>query len=189
MSSNHCQVLEETELMSGARNGKKSVIVTSKMGTVSAAQTQNRLVMSRSSGFFSSAALTVRGSRAMPQIGHGPGSSRTICGCMGQVYSIFVAGSAARTGSSAIPHLGQSPGPCCRTSGSMGQVCSFAEGLRTAEPDGGAIFAGGCAAPSGTAGAMWIGLADIGEIPMSVFGIRYLAGSALNFSLQPEQQK
>ena len=34
----------------------------------------------------------VRGSSAMPQIGHEPGSERTISGCIGQVYSIRVAG-------------------------------------------------------------------------------------------------
>jgi hypothetical protein len=32
-------------------------------------------------------AVTVRGSSAMPQIGQLPGPARTICGCMGQVYS------------------------------------------------------------------------------------------------------
>ena len=65
----------------------------------------------------------VRGSRAMPQIGQLPGASRTISGCIGHVYSIFVAG-AAETGSKAMPHFGQLPGPCWRTSGCIGHVYS-----------------------------------------------------------------
>ena len=56
--------------------GTRSAIATSRTGTVSAAQTQNRRVISTSSGFFSSATVTVRGSRAMPQMGQDPGSSR-----------------------------------------------------------------------------------------------------------------
>ena len=36
-------------------------------------------------------ASTVRGSSAMPQIGQAPGASRTISGCIGQVYSTRVA--------------------------------------------------------------------------------------------------
>ncbi len=43
--------------------------------------------MSVSSGFSPSVAETVRGSSAMPQIGHDPGRSRTISGCIGQVHS------------------------------------------------------------------------------------------------------
>src|ERR1019366_103434 len=90
-------------------------------GAVSARLIQNRRVMSRSSGL-SSATVTVRGSSAMPQIGQLPGSARTISGCIGQVYSRLVAGSAGDSGSSAIPHLGQGPGPTCRTSGHIGQT-------------------------------------------------------------------
>ncbi len=54
-------------------------------GAVSARLTQKRRAMSRNSGFSSVAAVTVRGSRAMPQMGHEPGAGRTISGCMGQV--------------------------------------------------------------------------------------------------------
>src|ERR1700674_3164355 len=90
-------------------------------GAVSPRLIQNRRVMSRSSGL-SSSAVTVRGSSAMPQIGQFPGSARTICGCIGQVYSRLVAGRAGDSGSSAIPHLGQGPGPICRTSGHIGQT-------------------------------------------------------------------
>ena len=53
----------------------------------------------------------------MPQIGHEPGSARTISGCIGQVYSVRVAGAAGTSGSSAMPHLGQAPGWSWRTSG------------------------------------------------------------------------
>ena len=97
------------------------VIAIANRGAVRAKLIQNRRVMSRSSGL-SSSTVTVRGSRAMPQIGQLPGSARTISGCMGQVYSVLLAGSAGDSGSSAIPHLGQGPGPICRTSGHMGQT-------------------------------------------------------------------
>ena len=88
-------------------------------GTVKATPTEKRRVMSPNSGF-SSRAPTVRGSSAMPQIGHAPGSARTISGCIGQVYS----GVKARgmSGSSAMPQDGQAPGLVSRTSGHMGQT-------------------------------------------------------------------
>ena len=100
-------------------------------GTVSTALTQKRRVMSSSSGLSSSSRLTVIGSRCMPHFGHEPGSSRTISGCIGQVYWVLVA-SEGVSGSSAMPHLGQAPGSGWRTSGCMGQVyiadllCGFA---------------------------------------------------------------
>ena len=52
----------------------------------SAAATQNRRVMSTSSGLGPVSSVMSVGSRAMPQIGQAPGPSRTISGCMGQVY-------------------------------------------------------------------------------------------------------
>ncbi len=55
-------------------------------GAVSTKLIQNRRVMSRSSGSSSSSAVTVSGSRAMPQIGQLPGRSLMTCGCIGQVY-------------------------------------------------------------------------------------------------------
>src|SRR5450759_619190 len=67
-----------------------SAIVTTKTGAARAAAIRNRLVMSTSSGLGVSNVLTVRGSSAMPQMGHDPGPSRTICGCIGQVYSTFI---------------------------------------------------------------------------------------------------
>src|SRR6266851_1814493 len=132
MNSNHCQNLGDADRVSGEIDGARSDMATNRIGIVSAVHTQNRRVMFTSSGFFSSSATTVLGSRAIPQIGHEPGLSRTICGCMGHVYSVFVVGAAARTGSRAMPHFGQSPGPCWRTSGSIGQVYSFEATLRTA---------------------------------------------------------
>ncbi len=90
-------------------------------GAVRTTLTQKRRVMSRSSGFSSTAAVTVRGSSAIPQIGHDPGPGRTICGCIGQVYSVRADGSGV-SGSSAIPHFGHGPGFDSRTSGHIGQT-------------------------------------------------------------------
>lgn len=90
-------------------------------GAVSARLIQNRRLMSRSSGFSSEDAATVRGSSAMPQMGHEPGSGRTISGCMGQVYSARLE-DAGTSGSSAIPQEGQAPGFFSRTSEHMGQT-------------------------------------------------------------------
>jgi hypothetical protein len=72
-------------------------------------------------GISSSSAVTVRGSSAMPQMGHEPGSERTISGCMGQVYSVRV-GATGTSGSSAMPQEGQGPGLLAWTSGHMGQT-------------------------------------------------------------------
>ena len=90
-------------------------------GAVSTTPTQNRRVMSRSSGFSCSTAVTVRGSRAMPQIGHEPGWLRTISGCMGQVYSVRDAWRGL-SGSKAMPQEGQAPGFASRTSGHIGHT-------------------------------------------------------------------
>src|ERR1700682_4163186 len=91
-------------------------------GTVRVTQTQNRRVMLISSGFFSSTAVAVRGSSAIPQIGQELGLGRTIWGCMGQTYSVVTARGAGTSGSKAMPHLGQAPGAERRISGSIGQV-------------------------------------------------------------------
>src|SRR4051812_47675374 len=68
-------------------SGRRSSIAMATRGIVSAVLTQNRLVMSTSSGFGDSAFVTVRGSSAIPQIGQLPGPFLTIWGCMGHVYS------------------------------------------------------------------------------------------------------
>src|SRR6266700_2574333 len=73
IKSTHCQALGEANRMSGDNAGKKSDMATSRIGIVRAVHTQNRRVMFTSSGFFSSSATTVLGSRAIPQIGHEPG--------------------------------------------------------------------------------------------------------------------
>src|ERR1700730_8720933 len=78
INSNHCHVLGEANRMSGDMAEKKSDMATSRIGIVSAVEIQNRLVIFTSSGFLSSSAVTVLGSRAIPQIGHEPGLSRTI---------------------------------------------------------------------------------------------------------------
>ena len=90
-------------------------------GAVRTTLTQKRRVMSRSSGLSSATAVTARGSRAMPQMGHDPGSGRTTSGCMGHVYSMRVAATGI-SGSNAIPHDGHGPGLLSRTSGHIGQT-------------------------------------------------------------------
>ncbi len=67
--------------------GTTSETMMASRGRVSTAPTHRRRVMLASSGL-AALAVTVRGSSAMPQIGQAPGRSRTICGCMGQVYSM-----------------------------------------------------------------------------------------------------
>src|SRR5271167_3122218 len=91
-------------------------------GSASAVLIQKRRDTSASSGDASSSALTTRGSNVIPQIGQLPGSERTICGCIGQTYSVFETGWIGATDSSAIPHFGHDPGWSCRISGCIGQV-------------------------------------------------------------------
>src|SRR5277367_1148174 len=67
--------------------GNIATIAMASSGAVRARLIQKRWVISRSSGFSSSVAEIVRGSSAMPQMGHDPGLGRTISGCIGQVYS------------------------------------------------------------------------------------------------------
>src|SRR4051794_8186845 len=57
-------------------------------GTVSAALTQNRRLMSASSGLLSAAAVGAIGSSAIPQMGQPPGCSRRTSGCIGQVHPV-----------------------------------------------------------------------------------------------------
>ncbi len=106
--------------------GSMSAIAMPSSGTVRIALTQNRRVMSRSSGFSSWVAVTVRGSSAIPQMGQLPGWSRTISGCMGQVYSVLVSATGV-SGSSAIPQLGHGPGFSWCTSGHIGHTYAEAE--------------------------------------------------------------
>ena len=64
-----------------------SAMAISSSGKVNAQLTQNRRVISCNSSLGSSSAENVRGSSAMPQMGHAPGARVTISGCMGHVYS------------------------------------------------------------------------------------------------------
>ncbi|GBF31786.1 hypothetical protein MnTg04_01753 [bacterium MnTg04] len=99
--------------------GSKSPMAMKKTGIVNDTLTQNRRVISISSRLSSSSSVTTTGSSDMPQSGQSPGLSRTISGCMGQVYCR--AGAATKTRSSAIPHLGQSPAWSDSTSECIGQ--------------------------------------------------------------------
>jgi hypothetical protein len=100
-----------------------SAIAMRKTGAPNTSASQKRRVMSTSSGFGASSSVTTRGSSAIPQIGQAPGWSRTISGCIGQVYSTFVSAvTSERSGSSAMPHFGQAPGCASRTSGSIGHT-------------------------------------------------------------------
>src|SRR5580692_6626176 len=164
INSIHCHALGEANCISAESPGNMSAMVTTRIGIVSATETQNLRVISTSSGFFSSSTLIVLGSSAIPQIGQDPGASRTISGCIGQVYSAFVVGSAATTGSSAIPHFGQAPGSCWRTCGSIGHVYSFEAALR-ATAGAGAIFTTGCKAPCAAPVVVCAGCPDTGAIP------------------------
>src|SRR5579862_5513094 len=103
--SSHVHVGAEATWASGLP-GRKSAIAARKTGRARAALIQNLRRMSRSSGFWISVAETVRGSSAMPQMGQEPGSGRTICGCIGQKYSVRADGGAGIAASSAMPHLG-----------------------------------------------------------------------------------
>ena len=79
--------------------GSISLIAISSSGSDRTTLTQNRRVMSTSSGFFPSSSVTMRGSSAIPQIGQEPGASRTISGCIGQVYVTMSVPRAVATGS------------------------------------------------------------------------------------------
>src|ERR1035437_4006948 len=151
----HAHTLAENRCCIGME-GRNAETMRASIGTARATLIHSRLVISVSSGLVSSA-VTCRGSSAIPQMGHEPGASRTISGCIGQVYSVpFVSGLTV-AGSSAMPHFGQLPGPVCFTSGCMGQVYSPC----------GSAFSGGCRADD-------TGLANA-----------YFSGAARNFAAQP----
>ena len=95
------QVRSEANPSSG-RPGMRSAMAMTKTGRLRTRLTQNRRVMSTSSGLGASSRITVVGSSAMPQSGQSPGSSRKISGCMGQVYRVSVACSAGAAGSTRL---------------------------------------------------------------------------------------
>ena len=74
----------------GLMLGKNSPSIDQRRGVVSTTLIQKRRVMSLSSAFSPSSADGESGSSAMPQIGHGPGASRRISGCIGQVHAVPV---------------------------------------------------------------------------------------------------
>ena len=99
-SANSIQPASASPIQS--RTGRRAIgpIVMISSGMDNAALTQNRLVKSVSSGLGPSSPVgTPIGSSAMPQIGQEPGLSRTISGCIGQVYCVPFGG-AGSTGRS-----------------------------------------------------------------------------------------
>src|ERR1035438_5423205 len=158
-NSIHAHVLAEKRCCIGME-GRNAETISASMGTARATLIHSRLVISASSGLVSSA-VTCRGSSAMPQMGHEPGASRTISGCIGQVNSVLLMGGLRVTGSSAMPHFGQLPGPICLISGCMGQVYSLCD----------SVVSGGCG------------------IGVTGFDCTYLSGAARNLAAQPWLQK
>src|SRR5205814_10366975 len=65
--------------------------------------------------------VTEPGSRCIPHVGQLPHPERTICGCLGQVYSTRLEATGI-SGSSAIPQRGPGPGFATSTSGHSGQT-------------------------------------------------------------------
>ena len=106
------------------------------------APTQKRRVMSTQFGVRRvRRARRSRGSSAMPQIGHAPGPSRTISGCIGHVYSTRVSGG-DRTGPARAP---------CRTSGTRRLVLLDLGIHRADVPRAGRRGAAGCRRRAGGA--------------------------------------
>src|SRR5579871_393407 len=169
-SSSHANPPPEIKRCTGMPGSMPAIAIPSS-GAVSAKLTQNRRVMSRSSGLSSSAA-TVRGSKAIPQIGQCPGPSRTISGCIGQVYSLSVAASGISR-SNAIPQLGQGFGFVSRTSGHMGQTYALPEIVLS------------CGSDLETEDGITTNLL----CAPCVSELRYFSGSALNLLTHPALQK
>src|ERR1035438_595803 len=100
-NSSQAQVLAENRCCMGME-GRNAETISASIGTASATLIQNRLDISMSSELASSE-VTSRDSSAMPQIGQLPGSERTICGCIGQVYSVRLARILTGADSTAVP--------------------------------------------------------------------------------------
>jgi hypothetical protein len=82
---------------------------------------QNLRLISVSSWFSLFLLESAFGCRAMPHLEQEPGSWRKISGCIGQTYSVGLAGVLFTAFSNAIPHCGQLPGCSWRILGCMGQ--------------------------------------------------------------------
>ena len=129
VSTNWIQYDSSTEISSGTMPGTISAPMASiSNGRAKATLTQKRRDMSVNSALSSGLATGVIGSSAMPQIGQLPGPSRTISGCIGQVYltAFSIRGCA---GSSDMPHFGQFPGLFSQTSGCIGQMYSLPDAI------------------------------------------------------------
>jgi hypothetical protein len=85
-------------------------IASTTTAAASGALIQSRRLMDRSSGSSTSSSDTVRGSSAIPQMGHDPGPSRTISGCMGHVQ---LRGAAAEPAAATAPCPRPSPSVPC----------------------------------------------------------------------------
>src|SRR6516164_4062348 len=81
--------MAENQAASGPVN--ISTIETATNGNARTTLTQKRRLIIRSSAFSSGPGsdVNIRGSRAIPQIGHAPGLSLTTSGSIGQMYSTF----------------------------------------------------------------------------------------------------
>lgn len=123
-----------------APTARAGTIASTTRGRLSTAATRRRRRMSASSGLGPSWTPTETGSSAMPQIGHSPGPSCRISGCMGQVHSPSRGPVSACGGGALCP-------PCSWwAAGCPGWVCWCAAG------------AGGC--PSG-----WRNMPHLGQRP------------------------
>ncbi|MNI26935.1 hypothetical protein D3C73_806560 [compost metagenome] len=85
VASTSCSQFEAPWPITWFRPRKCPPISSTTTGSVSTSPIQNRRVMSMSSSFGSASRLTRTGSSAMPQIGHDPGPTCRISGCIGQV--------------------------------------------------------------------------------------------------------
>ncbi len=90
-----CTQFEVCGAMNPCRSTRWPPISSANTGAVSARPNHRRRRMSASSGLAPLSAVTISGSSAMPQMGHEPGPSWRISGCMGQV-KIVPAGAAMR---------------------------------------------------------------------------------------------
>ena len=91
------------EMVSRIAGTRSAPMPSTSTGIASAAATQNRRVMSASSGLGPESAVTVTGSSAIPQIGHAPGAERRISGCIGHVHSATSPAVALAAGATGCP--------------------------------------------------------------------------------------
>ncbi len=85
VASASCSQFESCWPRSMWRSVRCPPISSATTGTASTTPIQKRRVMSASSGFGPVSAVTITGSSAIPQIGHEPGPTCRISGCIGQV--------------------------------------------------------------------------------------------------------